>query len=100
MLGKLQRSPFPKGSLRGGQNRTGQFSLYQTRLDTLVNMNHPLSILSTELDWPAIVQRFIPLRRSPLDKASLWHWSIPSGENQSTPPGNRLLGNSIVPLMA
>ena len=37
MLGKLQRSPFPKGSLRGGQNRTGQFSLYQTRLDTLVN---------------------------------------------------------------
>lgn len=38
----------------GKQNRTGQFSLYQTRLDTLVSMNHPLPILATELDWSAI----------------------------------------------
>ena len=51
MLGKLQRSkglpgrvlphakgiPLGKGCLWHGQNRTGQFSLYQTRLDTLVS---------------------------------------------------------------
>ena len=46
----------------GKQNRTGQFSLYQTRLDTLVNMNNPLSILATEIDWSSIVQRTPPQR--------------------------------------
>ena len=38
----------------GKQNHTGQFSLYQTRLDTLVSMNHPLPILAAQIDWAAI----------------------------------------------
>ena len=43
MLGKLQSEGFlwkgllSKGILRIGQNHPGQFSLYQTRLDTLVS---------------------------------------------------------------
>ena len=41
-------------NMLGKQNHTGQFSLYQTRLDTLVSMNHPLPILASELDWSAI----------------------------------------------
>lgn len=38
----------------GKQTHTSQFSLYQTRLDTLVSMNHPLPVLASELDWAAI----------------------------------------------
>ena len=34
----------------GKQNHTGQFSLYQTRLDTLVSINRLLPILAAQID--------------------------------------------------
>ena len=57
MLSKLQCQGHPFGEESFGQNHTGQFSLYQTRLDTLVSINHPLPILATQIDWSAIVRR-------------------------------------------
>ena len=36
------------------QERTGQFSFFDIRLDQLIDLEHPLAILAHEVDWDCI----------------------------------------------
>ena len=44
----------------GKQTHTGQFSLYDVRLDNLIDLGHPLAILAREVDWEFIEGEIAP----------------------------------------
>ena len=44
----------------GKQTHTGQFSLYDVRLDNLIDTGHPLAVLAREVDWDFIEGEIAP----------------------------------------
>ncbi len=44
----------------GKQTHTGQFSMYDVRLDNLIDMGHPLAVLAREVDWGLIESEIAP----------------------------------------